>query len=79
MSKGKIAGTEPAEVVLEKGETKYFCACGESDKQPFCDGSHRHNDFEPVVFTPKRDGKAFLCMCKQSSNLPYCDGTHNSL
>lgn len=79
MSKGKIAGTEPVGVELQKGDTKYFCACGESDKQPFCDGSHRHNDFEPVVFTAKRDGKAFLCMCKQSSNLPYCDGTHNSL
>ena len=79
MKKGKIAAKEPVAVDLKKGETKYFCACGASNKQPFCDGTHRHNDFEPVVFEAKRNGTAYLCMCKQSNNLPYCDGTHNSL
>lgn len=79
MSKPKIAGKEPIAVDLEKDQKKYFCACGESNGQPFCDGSHRKTSFEPIIFSAKRTGTAYLCNCKQSNNLPYCDGTHNSL
>jgi len=79
MSIPKRAGKKPIVVELQKGEEHYFCACGESKGQPFCDGSHRTTDFKPIAFTAKESGEAYLCMCKQSKNLPYCDGTHKTL
>ncbi|NQY28629.1 MAG: CDGSH iron-sulfur domain-containing protein [Flavobacteriaceae bacterium] len=79
MMKPKIAGKKPIAVELTKGEEKYFCACGESKGQPFCDGSHRTTSFKPIVFTVEETGTAYLCMCKQSKNRPYCDGTHATL
>ena len=79
MNKPKIAGRKPIATELEKGEEKYFCACGESKGQPFCDGSHRTTSFKPLAFTAEETGTAYLCMCKQSKNLPYCDGTHATL
>ncbi|WP_456441822.1 glutamate synthase-related protein [Psychroserpens sp.] len=79
MSKPKIAGRKPIATELVKGEEKYFCACGESKGQPFCDGSHRTTSFKPLAFTAEKTETAYLCMCKQSKNLPYCDGTHATL
>jgi CDGSH-type Zn-finger protein len=79
MDKPKIAGRKPIAIDLTKGEEKYFCACGESKSQPFCDGSHRTTPFKPLAFTPEKTETAYLCMCKQSKNLPYCDGTHATL
>ncbi len=79
MSKPKIAGLKPIAVELQKGEDKYFCTCGESKGQPFCDGSHRTTSFKPLAFSAEETGTAYLCMCKQSKNLPYCDGTHATL
>jgi glutamate synthase domain-containing protein 2/CDGSH-type Zn-finger protein len=75
----KIAAKKPIAVALTQGEEKYFCACGESKGQPFCDGSHRTTSFKPLKFEAKETGTAYLCMCKQSKNLPYCDGTHATL
>jgi len=75
----KIADKKPIAVELTQGEEKYFCTCGESKGQPFCDGSHRTTSFKPLPFTAKEAGTAYLCMCKQSKNLPYCDGTHATL
>ncbi|MGB4058213.1 MAG: CDGSH iron-sulfur domain-containing protein [Alphaproteobacteria bacterium] len=77
--KPEIAGSSPAEVDLEKDKTYHFCACGRSQKQPFCDGSHKGTDFKSLPFKAEKPGTAWLCMCKQSKNLPYCDGTHNTL
>lgn len=79
MKNPKIAGKKPIAVELTEGEEKYFCACGESKKQPYCDGSHRTTSFKPIAFTAKETGTAYLCMCKQSKNRPYCDGTHATL
>lgn len=79
MQKPRIAGRKPMAVELTKGEEKYFCACGESKSQPFCDGSHRTTPFKPIPFVAEETGTAHLCMCKQSKNRPYCDGTHAKL
>jgi glutamate synthase domain-containing protein 2 len=79
VQKPKIAGRKPIAIELTKGEEKYFCACGESKSQPFCDGSHRITPFKPIAFTAEKTETAYLCMCKQSKNLPYCDGTHATL
>lgn len=75
----KVADKKPIAVELVSGEEKYFCTCGESKGQPFCDGSHRTTSFKPLPFTAQETGTAYLCMCKQSKNLPYCDGTHATI
>lgn len=71
-----IADNKPAAVVLEAGREYYFCACGRSKSQPFCDGSHAGTSFKPQAFTADEDGTAYLCACKHSSGQPFCDGSH---
>lgn len=76
MSKPVVADIKPAKVQLEAGKEYYFCTCGKSNKQPFCDGSHKGTDFKPKAFTAEEDGDAYLCACKHSNNQPFCDGSH---
>ncbi len=76
MNKPIIANNKPAQVNLTKGQEYYFCACGRSANQPFCDGSHAGTDFKPKPFTAEASGEAYLCQCKHSGNLPFCDGSH---
>ena len=76
MSKPIVANNTPAEVSLEKEKEYYFCVCGRSKNQPFCDGSHVGTDFKPLVFKAGHDGPAWLCQCKHTCNAPYCDGSH---
>ena len=76
MSNPIIADNKPAKVSLSKGEEYYFCTCGRSKGQPFCDGSHAGTSFTPQVIVAEEDGDAFLCACKHSNTRPYCDGTH---
>ncbi len=71
-----IADNKPAKVNLTKGEEYYFCACGRSNNQPFCDGSHAGTEFKPKSFVAQETGDAYLCQCKYSANTPFCDGTH---
>ena len=79
MSEPTIAALQPVGVELEAGKTYYFCSCGESARQPFCDGSHSETDFSPQAITAEKDGKAFLCQCKRTGNSPFCDGAHAKL
>jgi glutamate synthase domain-containing protein 2 len=79
MSKPKIVDKKPIKVELSMGEEQYWCACGLSKKQPYCDGSHRTTDITPVKFVAEETGDAYLCMCKHTKNAPYCDGTHATL
>ncbi len=76
MSNPVIADIKPVAVELKKGEESYFCTCGRSSGQPFCDGSHSVTDFKPKAFTPDKDDEAYLCQCKHTKNPPYCDGSH---
>jgi CDGSH iron-sulfur domain-containing protein 3 len=73
------AAKEPFAVEVVEGRRYYWCSCGRSKTQPFCDGSHQDSAFEPVVFSAKKSQTVYLCGCKQTADRPYCDGTHNSL
>ncbi|MEN8132054.1 MAG: thiamine pyrophosphate-binding protein [Pseudomonadota bacterium] len=79
MSEPKIADTKPIPIDLKAGETVYWCSCGRSKNQPFCDGSHKGTEFQPLAFTAEKDGKVFFCLCKRSSNPPLCDGSHKAI
>jgi methylamine---glutamate N-methyltransferase subunit C len=74
-----VADLKPAKAELKKGEEYYFCTCGKSANQPFCDGSHAGSGMAPQAFTAEEDGDAYLCQCKQTGNAPFCDGTHAKL
>lgn len=76
MSNPIIADNKPIKVNLEKGQDYYFCVCGRSKSQPFCDGSHVGTEFKPLKFKTEEAGDAYLCACKHSGNKPFCDGTH---
>ncbi|MBY0292359.1 MAG: CDGSH iron-sulfur domain-containing protein [Alphaproteobacteria bacterium] len=66
----------PFEVELEEGQKYFFCACGLSQKQPFCDGAHKGSGLKSLCFTADATRKMWLCGCKKSKTLPYCDGSH---
>lgn len=74
-----IADNQPKAVDLRQGEEYYFCTCGRSSNQPFCNGSHKGTPFAPIAFTPEKSGTAYLCQCKQTKTPPYCDGSHEKL
>ena len=78
-SEAVIADTKPFEVTLLKDKNVAWCACGHSNNQPWCDGSHKITNIKPIVFKPTEQKTAYLCMCKQSKNKPYCDGSHARL
>ncbi|WP_323780518.1 CDGSH iron-sulfur domain-containing protein [Leisingera sp.] len=75
----EIAQKAPFPVEVSEGKTYFWCACGKSSKQPFCDGSHKGTAFAPVKYTAEKDGKLFFCGCKHSGKKPLCDGSHAKL
>jgi CDGSH-type Zn-finger protein len=78
MNKPTIASKKPSVVELE-ADTHYWCACGKSANQPFCDGSHLGTAFQPVAFTLEAKKRVVLCNCKRTENAPFCDGVHKNL
>lgn len=79
MSEPVIAQTSPYGVEVEEGKNYFWCTCGKSEKQPFCDGTHRGSEFKPVKYTAEATKKVFFCGCKQTGKQPVCDGSHNKL
>lgn len=73
-----IAAKAPALIELEPG-TYYWCACGRSANQPFCDGSHQGTEFVPMEFAVQEKKKVALCRCKRTAKAPFCDGSHRNL
>ena len=79
MSDPAIGGRAPAPVEVKAGEELWWCACGMSASQPFCDGSHKGSGFTPVEYKPAAEEEAWFCACKRSGKKPMCDGTHKTL
>jgi CDGSH-type Zn-finger protein len=78
MPEPNMADKKPAVVDLQPGEY-WWCACGKSSSQPFCDGSHKGTEFRPVRFEVAEARKAALCNCKHAAAPIFCDGTHKTL
>ena len=78
MTVGQRAGDAPIEVNVEESKSYYWCACGKSSKQPFCDGSHKGTEFAPLLYKADQSKKVFFCTCKLTKDQPMCDGSHNA-
>ncbi len=78
MKRPTIAEKSPKMLTLEAG-TYFWCSCGKSKNQPFCDGSHQGTEFTPLAFEVTEKKDVWLCQCKHSKNKPFCDGTHKIL
>ena len=74
-----IAQKAPYPVTVEAGKDYWWCACGNSRNQPFCDGSHKSGPFTPIKYSATQSQTVYFCGCKQSGNKPLCDGTHKTL
>jgi CDGSH-type Zn-finger protein len=79
MDRPVIAQISPIPVNVEAGKAYFWCACGRSKKQPFCDGSHKDTSFTPVKYEAGQSTKIFFCCCKHTQNAPMCDGAHKTL
>ncbi|MEM1319665.1 MAG: CDGSH iron-sulfur domain-containing protein [Bacteroidota bacterium] len=79
MEQPKIAGNAPIAIELEAGKTYAWCTCGQSSKQPLCDGKHRGSAFTPLVFKAEESKTVYLCTCKQTNQPGFCDGSHKAL
>lgn len=74
-----IAQKAPYAVDVEAGKSYWWCACGKSASQPFCDGSHKGSSFTPVEFKASESKTTYFCGCKHSAHAPLCDGGHKAL
>lgn len=77
--KPTVAQKSPYAVDVTAGQTYYWCSCGKSKNQPFCDGSHQGSEFTPKPFTATESKTVYFCGCKHSKNGALCDGSHNAL
>ena len=78
MSDAIRAADTPFGIEVEAGKSYFWCACGQSASQPFCDGSHSGTRFTPVKYEAGESKKVFFCGCKATGNAPLCDGSHNN-
>ncbi len=74
-----VSQKAPYLVEVEAGKSYFWCSCGRSEKQPFCDGSHKGTTFTPMKFEAEKNKQLFFCGCKQTDKRPFCDGAHSKL
>jgi len=74
-----VSQKSPYLVEVEAGKSYFWCSCGRSEKQPFCDGSHKETTFTPLKFEADKSKQLFFCGCKQTGKQPFCDGAHSKL
>ena len=74
-----VAQKAPYPVDVEAGKTYWWCACGLSKKQPFCDGSHTGTGLTPLAYEATESKTLWFCGCKATANKPLCDGAHTKL
>jgi CDGSH-type Zn-finger protein len=79
MAEPTIAARAPLAADVEAGKTYWWCACGRSANQPFCDGTHKGSGFSPLQYQATTSTRVWFCACKHSSKAPLCDGTHKTL
>lgn len=79
MTEPLIAQPAPYPVAVEAGKTYWWCACGRSRTQPFCDGSHKGTGLAPRQHVAARSETLWFCGCKRSAHAPLCDGSHERL
>ena len=75
----EIGGRQPIAINVTAGESYWWCACGRSKTQPFCDGSHKGTEFRPQEWKAPDTEEVWFCACKRSSHQPLCDGSHKTL
>ncbi len=66
----------PFRTALKADKRIFWCSCGLSSKQPYCDGSHKGAPLKPLAHTEQIDITVALCGCKKTQRPPYCDGSH---
>ena len=71
------ASDTPYAVDVEAGKSYWWCACGKSARQPFCDGAHKDTGMTPVKYDATETKKVYFCGCKATAKQPMCDGSHN--
>ena len=76
MAQARRAGDAPIGIEVEAGKSYWWCSCGQSKSQPFCDGSHKGSEFTPVKFDAIEAKQLYFCACKATANQPLCDGSH---
>jgi len=79
MSQAECPQKAPYKTEVKAGKKYFWCSCGKSENQPFCDGKHKDTGFEPVVYEAAKDGEVYFCGCKATGKSPLCDGAHNKL
>lgn len=79
MTEALIAAKAPLPVDVESGKTYWWCACGRSARQPFCDGAHQGTGITPTQYVATESQRVWFCACKQSAAAPLCDGSHKRL
>ncbi len=79
MAEPNVAQKGPFKADVAAGKSYWWCACGRSKNQPFCDGSHKGSEFSPMQYDATESKTVFFCGCKHSGTKPFCDGTHKKL
>jgi CDGSH-type Zn-finger protein len=74
-----MSSNKPCPTSLEPNQKYFWCTCGLTQKEPFCDGSHKGSGMKSLCFELDEAKNVYLCGCKKTKNPPYCDGSHNDI